>query len=150
MSGNKNTISRSIESLNNEITIDSKIDREHLDVELLNIPFQYGKWINIHAIERAFLIKFGKQLKRLKPLKFDYYKGNVNDDYLGGKISPVTYSKIQSLEKVEADPEVYDLTEKIELQNIKVDMIAEFIKAITSKGWNLRTAVDYIKFKNGA
>lgn len=143
------TLSTSMENLYNEIEQDSEIDRDHLDVELLKIPYQYGKWINTHAIEKAFLVKYTKRLKKLKPLMFDYYKGNVNDDFMDGKISPTSYTKLQALEKVEADPGISELSDKVELQIIKVEMIAEFLKAITAKGWNVKTAVDYLKFKNG-
>ena len=143
------TISKPVEWIYKEIEKDSVINKDSLDTELLQIPYQYGKWINIHAIEKAFLIKFNKQLKVLKPLKFDYFKGNVNDSYMNGAISPTTYSKLQATERMEADEEVSSLSEKIELQIIKIEMIDEFLKAITSKGWNIRTAVDYLKFKNG-
>lgn len=145
----KKSLMKSIEFIRDEITKDSKIDRDNLDVELLNIPYQYGKWINIHSIEKAYLSKFMKQLTKLKPLKFDYYKGNENVDYMNGRISPTSYTKTQAIEKVNSDDEICILTDKIEIQELKVDMITEFLKGVTSKGWNIRTAVDYIKFKNG-
>ena len=50
MTEKKKTLSRSMESLNNEIEKDSVINRDSLDTELLNIPYQTNqrnKMINI-------------------------------------------------------------------------------------------------------
>ena len=52
------TLSKSLEWIYDEVAKDStKPDITKLDTEVLQIPYQYGKWINILAIERKFYKK---------------------------------------------------------------------------------------------
>ena len=144
------TISKTSTWVHDEIKKDSsEPDPTKLDSELLRIPYQYGKWINILAIEKEFYLKFHKKLKWLKQRKFDYYRGFPNDDYMDGKISSKKYNtNALASSAVEADDDVIQCETRMDLQGNKIDQITEFLKAINSRGWNIKNAIDFIKFNN--
>lgn len=146
----KKNLSKSMEWINDEIKNDStEPDINKLDIEVLQIPYQYGKWINVLAIEKAFYRKYTRKLKWLKLRKFDFYRGHPNDEYMDGKISNINCStNAMASVRVESDEEVMDYEDKVALQEIKIEQITEFLKLINSKGWNIKHAIDYLKFKN--
>ena len=133
-----------------EIAKDSaEPDISKLDTEVLQIPYQYGKWINIMAMEKLYYKKYVGKLKWLKNKKFDYYRGYPNDEYMEGKISPKkceTNAIAQS--RVDSDDEVLKYEDKVTVQEVKLEAIADVLKLINTKGWNIKHAIDYLKFKN--
>jgi len=138
-----------LDEIQNEIIEDSKVS-DKLDQEALKIPYIYGKWINIHSTERAYLRRFKRDCDRLTLLKMDYYKGVSNPEYKDGKISPIKYSTNAEKERaLSGDSEVLDQIDQIELQKIKIDAIENFLKLIHSMGFQIKNAIDYLKFKNG-
>lgn len=139
-----------LDEIQKEIDNDSKIDKDDLSSESLRIPYIYGKWINIFSMERAFLIKYKRDLSEMSLFKVDYYKGVKNPEYKDGKISPIKYdTKAERETAFNGDREVLDLIQKVDLQKVKIESIELFLKAIHSKGFQIKSAIDYIKFKNG-
>lgn len=144
-------LSKTMEWVFNEIKKDSADpDPTKLDIEVLKIPYKYGKWINILAMEKSYYLKYKKNMAWLRIKKFDYYRGHPNDEYEDGRISPLKCNtNILANVRVDSDDEVLELEEKMNLQEIKIEQIADFLKAIPNMGWNIKTALEFMKFKQG-
>lgn len=138
-----------LQEISGEIKVDSEISDE-LDNEALRIPYIYGKWINQHSMEKAYMIKYKRERDEMVLWKMDYYKGVSNPDYKDGKTSPIKYNTNAERERaLSGDKEILDIIEKVELQKVKIDAIELFLKAIHTKGFQIKNAIDYLKFKNG-
>jgi len=139
-----------LEEINNEIEKDSKVS-DKLDNEALKIPYIYGKWINIHSMEKAYLIKYNRDKDKMVFWKTDYYKGISNEEYKDGKISPIKYNtNAEKASALAGDTEILDLIQKVELQKVKIETIEYFLKAIHSMGFNIQTAIKYQMWINGS
>jgi hypothetical protein len=138
-----------IKELQTLIEKDSKVDIKNLDNEAINQPYLYGKYINIHAEEKITLKSLQRKMKQLKKDKVEYYKGNANPEEYAKKPLNITILKSQIPNYVESDSDVLDLQARLDLQEIKLEMLSEYLKSINQRSWNIRSAIDYIKFKHG-
>jgi hypothetical protein len=50
---------------------------------------------------------------------------------------------------MEADKDMITLSLKIGIQNEKIDLLESIIKTILSRGYNIKAAIDWEKFKMG-
>ena len=51
---------------------------------------------------------------------------------------------------IDADTDVSDLKRKIHIQEEKLEFLESIIKSLGNRGFQLKTAVDWIKFTQGA
>jgi hypothetical protein len=51
---------------------------------------------------------------------------------------------------MEADRDIIDISLKIGIQSEKIDLLESIIKTILSRGYNIKAAIDWEKFKMGA
>ena len=131
-----------LKEINDEIEKDSKVS-DKLDNEALKIPYIYGKWINIHSMEKAYLINYNRDKDKMVFWKTDYYKGISNEEYKDGKISPIKYNtNAEKASALAGDSEILDLIQKVELQKVKIETIEYFLKAIHTKGFQIKNAID--------
>jgi hypothetical protein len=50
---------------------------------------------------------------------------------------------------MEADRDIIDLSLKIGMQQEKIDFLDSIIKSLTNRGYNIKSAIDFIKFTSG-
>lgn len=138
-----------ISELQEMLEADSKIDEAALDKESLRIALLHGKWYSIFMNEARIYRKAFNDLKKLKKFKTEYYLGKCDD---------VTYQQFPLDHKVlrsdldtylDADDEICELDEKVNTQKLKVEMCESFIKSLNSRGFNIKSAIEFMKFKNG-
>lgn len=138
-----------LDDIKDEIKKDSEIS-DKLDHEALKIPYLYGKWINQHAMEKAYMVRYKRDKDSMILWKMDYYKGVSNPEYKNGKTSPVKYdTKAERERALSGDKEILDMIDKVELQKIKVEAIELFLKAINTMGFNIQSAIKYMIWKSG-
>jgi hypothetical protein len=51
---------------------------------------------------------------------------------------------------LEADSDLIELSLKIGLQQEKVELLQNIIKSLTNRGFNIKSAIDFIRFQSGA
>jgi hypothetical protein len=51
---------------------------------------------------------------------------------------------------IEADDDVVTSNLKIDMQQEKVDFVEAIIKSLTTRGYQIKSAIDWHKFQNGA
>lgn len=134
-------------------TKDSEIDTTELSNESVKIPKLHNKYFMIYMEEGMRLRKMRAQYKQLKLLKEQYYKGELDIDELkehGWKPQPLKILKNDIPTYIEADNDIIDLSLKIGAQEEKVSYLEAIIKMINNRGFQLKTALDWIKFQSGA
>lgn len=131
---------------------DAQIDSDNLERESLNIPLLQGKYFNLYCREKAILTKLNLDLSQLKRWKRDYFLGEIAPEELAEKGIPVYPRRLVKSEVdtyIDTDRDVISLLEKIAVVQTKVDLLNLLVKSINERQWNIRNAIEFLKFKSG-
>lgn len=142
-----------LESIFEMWDVDSQVDRQRLDEEALNISKLHAKYHRVYTNERLTLRKYEADHKELKLQKFEFYtQGPTKETVdLGWKLPPVgKVLKADASTYVEADKEIINLSLKIGIQHEKIGLLESILKTLNNRGYNIRAAIDYIKFQSGS
>lgn len=132
---------------------DSKINREMLDEESLKISILHAKYHKIYTNERLMLRKYESELKVLKLEKFEFYTQGPTKETQekGWQLPPIgKILKADANIYVDADKDIIALTLKIGIQHEKIELLESIIKTLQNRGFQIKTALDWIKFTSGA
>jgi hypothetical protein len=131
---------------------DSKIDRMDLGEESLKISSLHQKYSEIYTNEKIALRKYESDLKVLKLEKHEFYtQGPTNETQEKGWELPAIGKIIRSdvQQYIDADKDVIQLTLKIGVQYEKVSLLESIIKNLFNRGFQIKNAIDYMKFQEG-
>lgn len=132
---------------------DCDVDRTELGEEALKLPKLHSKYLRHFSEERLLLRKLEAERKELLLLKSDYYRGVLpEEDLKSNGWEPFRLSVIKSdvHTYVDADQDIIKMNLKIAMQSEKVDTLEAIIKSISNRGYLIKSAIDYEKFKVGA
>lgn len=141
-----------IEQIKAQAELDTAIDVNHLDEESTKVPQIHNKYLCILMDEKLILESLESKLKVLRRDKWLYYSGKMSDDELKQKgWQPFDLSILkQDLDRfIDSDSDVINLSHKVYLQREKVNYIENVVKIISNKMWNIRSAIEWIKFTQG-
>lgn len=133
---------------------DSKINELDLGNESIRTTTLHAKYLTILSNVRLQLRKAESDYNNLRRVKYRYYRGELSheelsslkwEQYLGTK--PL---KNEMDEFLLCDEDLNTLQDKIEYCRTVVYTLEQIIKSINSRSWDIRTAVDWQKFTNGA
>ena len=133
---------------------DVKMDNLDLDTESLKIPNLHAKWLNILTKERQKLRRLTIKKQQLSKTLAEYYRGELNnpEDLAIIKREPYlkTVLKAEINTYVDTDSDMIELNLRVSYQQEIVDVVEEIMKAINGRQWNIRNAIEWRKFSNGA
>tara|TARA_R110000868_G_scaffold17834_1_gene77871 strand:+ start:208 stop:642 length:435 start_codon:yes stop_codon:yes gene_type:complete len=141
-----------LEDIYTEWEKDATIDRTELSDEVLRIPKLHHKYFKMFTNERLILRKYEAEFKQLKLAKHEFFTmGPTEETHAKGWRLPPQGKIIRSdvNNYIDADTEVINLTLKIGIQQEKLDLLESVIKSLTNRGFNIKAAIDFEKFKVG-
>lgn len=141
-----------LEDIFKEWEIDSRIDMTELGEEALKIPKLHHKYFQIFTAEKLQYRKLESELKKLKLDKHEFYtQGPTKETQEKGwelpSIGRILKSDINTY--IEADKHIIEMSLKIGIQLEKLELLESIIKSLTNRGYNIKTAVEWEKFKMG-
>lgn len=138
-----------LDELTEMMKLDSVIDESNLDGESLKISYLHGKWYSLYVSEARVLRTVHNELKALRRTKTEYYLGKATDEvYLANPLHlKVLRSDLDTY--LDSDPDLIMLDERVNTQKLKCEMLESFIKSLNSRGFNIKSAIDFLRFKNG-
>jgi len=145
-------MSISLNEIRKMVESDIKIDNTQLDKESLNIPQIHNKYLCILMDEKLILKKYEGDYNILKKNKWLYYTGKLSEEQLSElNWEPFELAILrQDVDKfLDSDKELITLKNKIEYQNEKINYLENIVKGISNRIWNIRAAIDWIKFTQG-
>jgi len=118
----------------------------------LKVSKLHHKYFRILSQERITRRSLEADLKVLRLEKFEFYtqgpsKESVERGWEMPPIGRVVKSEVNNY--MEADKDMITLSLKIGIQNEKIDLLESIIKTILSRGYNIKAAIDWEKFKMG-
>jgi hypothetical protein len=134
-------------------SVDCNVDRTELGEEALKLPKMHSKYLRAYSEERLTLRKMEEDRKQLVLTKHDYYRGVLPDEDLkafGWEPFRMSILKSDIPMRLEADQDVVKINLRIAMQQEKVNTLEAIIKSISNRGFLIKSAIDYEKFKVGA
>jgi hypothetical protein len=131
---------------------DSKIDRMDLGEESLKISSLHQKYSQIYTNEKIRLREYEAALKVLKLDKYEFYtQGPTNETQEKGWELPAIGRIIRSdvQQYIDADKDIIELSLKIGIQNEKISLLDSIIKNLFNRGFQIKNAIDYMKYTSG-
>lgn len=132
---------------------DCDVDRTELGEEALKIPKLHSKYLRCFSEERLLLRRLEAERKELFLLKSDYYRGVLSEEDLksnGWEPFRLSVLKSDVPTYIDADQDIIKLNLKIAMQSEKVDTLEAIIKSISNRGYLIKSAIDFERFKVGA
>lgn len=132
---------------------DSVIDRTELAEESLKIPQLHHKYFKIFSHERLFQKKLENELKEMIKIKHEYYQGILDEEELSVRGWSPQQLKILRTDLplyMDADGDLQAIKLKIQLQQEKIDLLESIIKTLQNRGFQIKSAIEWIKFQMGA
>ena len=132
---------------------DVKMDNLDLDTESLKIPNLHAKWLNILTKERQKLRRLTVKKQQLAKTLGEYYRGEMSEQELkdlGREPYLKTVLKADIHSYVDTDSDMIKLNLRASYQQEVVDVVEEIMKAVNGRQWNIRNAIEWRKFSNGA
>lgn len=142
-----------LEEIQNLWSNDSQIDRTELGEESLRIPQLHSKYYNLFSAERLRLRNLENEYKRFYKAKFEYYNGVMDEEELKNwEWEPFALRILKSDLNIylEGDKDLIKAKQTIEIQREKVEFLESIIKNLPARGYQIKAAVDWEKFKVGA
>lgn len=132
---------------------DSNIDRTELGEASLRIPQLHSKYFKIFSQERLTLKKLQADYKLLYKDKYQYYNGTLDEETLqerGWEPNGLKILRTDIPIYMDGDSDLQAIALKINLQEEKIDFLESAIKSLTNRGFQIKSAIEWIKFQNGA
>jgi len=132
---------------------DSNIDLTELDKESINIPKLHHKHYQIYVKEKLLCKKYESEYKKLKLEKYEFYTQGHNEETIDkGWELPAKGVIIKSdiPMYMEADKDIINQSLKIGYQQEKVELLESILKSLNTRGYNIKSAIDWIKFTSGS
>ncbi len=131
---------------------DREIDITELATESIRIPQIHDKYLKIYVDEKIKLRKLHLNLAKISKMKSDYYSGRMSQeelDRLEWQPFLVKVLKGEVNSYVESDDDIIKLKETIALMEEKINYIDSVIRMINNRGFQIKSAIDWIKYKDG-
>ena len=132
---------------------DREIDIAELAIESVRIPQLHDKYLKIYIDERIKLKSLEFELSKMVRLKNDYYSGRMAQEdleklgwepFLGKILKGEMHSYLQ------ADEDVFRIKTKIVMMEEKINYLDSIVKMINNRGFQIKSAIDWIKVKSGS
>mgnify|MGYP000849773728 CR=1 FL=1 len=142
----------SIEDIGSMWASDAPIDESNLVLASRRIPELHSKYYNMYFKEALLVKKFKAQLKELQLAKSEYYSGSMAEEDLKERGWKPFQLKVirQDLDKyTQADPDIINLSLKIDYHIARADYLEDIIKSIHSRNFIIKSMIDVMKFQAG-
>ena len=131
---------------------DREIDYTELGTESIRIPLIHDKYLKIFTDERIRLKGLEFELSKTVRTKTEYYSGKMSQEeldrrgweqYLGRLL------KNEMANYIESDDDVIKLKQQLVVLQEKVSYLDSVIRMINNRGFQIKNALDWLKFTNG-
>ncbi len=134
---------------------DCQIDDTKLDIELLKLPNLHSKYLGIYNDESLSEKKLFFENKKLIKYKTIWYAGKMSEEELEElgweqfKIKLIKGYEPKIETYLQGDDDLIEANQKLEYQKIKVEFLESIIKSLNTRGYNIKSAIDFLRFTMG-
>jgi hypothetical protein len=132
-----------------ELEADSKVNETELDRELLRIPYLQSKWMKRYIALNRQLRAADRHTALVKNERSNFYLGLASeDDY---RVEPLNRKALKTdlPDRLSCDVEYCTAREDADTLRDVTVAVEKFVTSLNNRGFNLKAAVDYLRWKNG-
>lgn len=143
-----------LDTLKEEWETDCVIDRDRLDESSIRTANLHQKYLNVLTDYRLRLFKLEKEYLEMKGLRSRYYNGQLTKDELSEKswqqYQYKTPLKSELERLLETDDLLLAILDRQSYIKICFEYTEEIMKSLRERNWQIRNAIEFIKFQAGA
>lgn len=142
-----------IEQIVFEWNKDSKIDETELGTEAIKIPKLHNKYMMFFMGERIVIAKLKSDRSKLRRKLIEYYLGELDKEELEELGRAQFYKKLLKNEVesyIESDDLFISINLKVSMQEEKVNYIEAIIRNLNNRNFQIKSAIDWMKFTQGS
>lgn len=131
---------------------DAKMDQTELGKESVKIPLLHHKYYKMFVDEGLLYKKLEMDYKSLYKLKYEYYMGILDQETMqekGWEPNSLKILKADLAVYTDADPDLQTLQARLDVQKQKMSFLESVIKTINNRGFLIKNAIDWERFKVG-
>jgi hypothetical protein len=140
------------DELKQQVQEDLKIDSTELAIESVNTPQIHNKYLLFLKKHKEALAEDERTLRVMKKYKWLYYTGKLSREELDQfKWEPFDLNILKTdVDKfIDADDDVIKLERQITEKKELVSYLDGVVKIVANRQWNIRSAIEWIKFSHG-
>jgi len=129
---------------------DSKMDIDNLHTDSLNIPILHGKYHELYNNILLLRKKAEQQRKNIRHERYEYFSGKADPEvYIENPFPKKIRDKDTMQKYMDADTKLSGVSLKIEYYSVMLDYLESILKQITQRNYQIKNAIDFIKFSSG-
>lgn len=131
---------------------DAALDLAALDESARQVPLLHAKWWNYYTYERLRYKKVESDYKVLYRQKWEYFLGKMDDAErleLGWPPQPLKILSGNVHIYMEGDAEIQNLLKRKAYIEEILKFIEDVIKSVNTRNFVIKSAIDFLRFKNG-
>ena len=139
-----------LDDVQHEWTIDSKIDSELLDEESIKIPQLHSKYLKYLSDVKLLKIKKEMEYKVLLREKFEYYTGKADEEVYKEKPFDLKILKQDLSLYMESDTDIQALLARINYYEEIMFFLDKVLHCLNNRGFQIKNSIDWQKFMQGS
>jgi len=129
---------------------DSKIDRDNLHDESLNIPSLHAKYFQIYNTIFLLRKKAEQQRKNIRHERYEYFSGKADPDvYIQNPFPKKIRDKDTMTKYLDADEKLSNASLKIEYYDTMLTYLESILKVIQNRTYQIKNAIEFMRFNSG-
>lgn len=142
-----------LETLKDEWEKDCQIDRDNLDEASIRTANLHQKYLNILTDYKLRLFKLEKEYLEMKGIRSRYYNGQLTKEelqqYKWQQYQYKTPLKSELERLLETDDNLLNILDRESYIKICFEYTEEILKSLRERNWQIRNAIEFIKFQAG-
>jgi len=129
---------------------DSKIDRDNLHEESLNIPMLHAKYHDLYNNLILLRKKAEQQRKNIRHERYEYFSGKADPDvYIENPFPKKIRDKDTMQKYLDADTKLSNSSLKIDYYDTMLVYIESILKVVQNRTFQIKNAIEFMKFNSG-
>ena len=129
---------------------DSKIDRDNLHEESLNIPVLHAKYHDLYNNLILLRKKAEQQRKNIRHERYEYFSGKADPDVYAQNPFPKKIRDKDTMTKyLDADEKLSNSSLKIDYYDTMLVYLESILKQITNRTYQIKNAIEFMRFSAG-
>ena len=129
---------------------DSKIDRDNLHEESLNIPILHAKYHDLYNNLILLRKKAEQQRKNVRHERYEYFSGKSDPEVYAENPFPKKIRDKDTMQKyMDADNKLSNVSLKIDYYDTMLVYLESILKQITNRTHQIKNAIEFMRFSSG-
>ena len=129
---------------------DSKIDRDNLHEESLNIPMLHAKYHDLYNNLILLRKKAEQQRKNIRHERYEYFSGKADPDvYAHNPFPKKIRDKDTMTQYLDADEKLSNSSLQIDYYDTMLVYLESILKQITNRTYQIKNAIEFMRFSAG-